>query len=843
MANRLNVFLSGGTGTLILTPEPGPTGFYALGDVVNVSIILDPGFTFTNWTINGAEVGTSTNVSVTIGRSDITLVANATGTSAEDFTYELRLWDEFVDDQNRKNRIQIEEKNFTGEAERVTIKNPNYSIGTNDNYPDDIFITSKLSWDFQIEKGLPDLDFLLTLDPRRYRVKWFREYVNPTTYGFIWVGYLKTEFLEREEYRSTYEISVVATDGISDFQGYLAPVTGLNFTNAATIITRLLNDSFKDALPTRECIRVFENRMDVGDTYSLLEQFTVNPDCLFVDDVRFQQEGTFLIYNPSKNLTDALTTMLSSWICRVFQWNGYWYIVRVMEYVKDNLRLTTFNTSGTRTGQLNLTAKDSFACIGNQTRRGETGFTRFNTFLKLGSINRPESRDILSEDFGPEFWYNPNPRAAGNTLRRWDYINAVVFNGDRGSEFAGVERTTELGNVFPRFWGTANGVSDSNLSGIKWNNYFGRAAVRNADTISIECRFQVKRRGSSDPAIPPAGTHLAGMQIKIGPDYLEWDGTTTFTWTTTPTNIFFPVNNTDVFNQVSIQNIVVESDGEIEFTLFQLVTVSGTRHRYVVDWDDVVINLSRNDALAYKEIRAKAETEIKYSNEFQTRETFIGDALTNLSSSAIILKDITDDPVSELWEREGETESEPLLGVVLADMVNLFGKNNYMIRAEIKESEAGKSLDFRKGLTYRGVPYVLTSASLDVRSGIWEMQAFQLIGEPSNAVTVNWDVIDTTDGLYIDANIGVFINGSYLLFNLGTGSGSFDIQIGDLVKIVYFYYTPKYDGSPVDPRLELIINEVLISSDPLTLGSDQEFEYMFVASENVYNITVTSAHG
>jgi len=199
MANRLNVFLSGATGTLILTPEPGPSGFYALGDVVNVSIILDPGFTFTNWTINGVEVGTSTNVSVTIGRSDITLVANATGASAEDFTYELRLWDEFVDDQNRNNRIEIEEKNFTGEAERVTIKNPNYSIGTNDNYPDDIFITSKLSWDFQIEKGLPDLDFLLTLDPRRYRVKWFRDYVNPSTYDFIWVVYLKTEFLEREE--------------------------------------------------------------------------------------------------------------------------------------------------------------------------------------------------------------------------------------------------------------------------------------------------------------------------------------------------------------------------------------------------------------------------------------------------------------------------------------------------------------------------------------------------------------------------------------------------------------------------------------------------------------------
>jgi hypothetical protein len=843
MANRLNVFLSGATGTLTLSPEPPSSGFYPVGEVVTVSIILDSGFTFTNWTINGVEQGTATSINITINFSDITLVANATGKPTDNFTYGLRLWDEFVDDQNRKNRIEIEEKNFTGTEERVTIKNPEYSIGTNDNYPDDIFITSKLAWDFQIEKGLPDLDFLLTLDPRRYRVKWYRNYTNPSTYDFIWVGYLKTEFLEREEFRSTYEISLVATDGISDFQGYLAPVTGLDFTNAATILTELLNASFKDIIPIRECIRVFENRMDVGDTYTLLEQFTVNPDCLFVDEVRFQQDGSFLIYNPSKNLTDALETILSSWICRVFQWNGYWYIVRVMEYLKPNLRLSTFNTSGVRTAQTNFTAKDSFACIGNLTRRGETGFTRFNTFLKLGSLNRPETREILRDEFGPQSWAE-SPFLTAKPLKNWDYINAIVFDGTRDGEVARVERYSGYDgvNTFPLFWGTADGISDANISGIKWRNETGTAAVKNADTITIQAKFAVYRRRTTDPTPVPFGTHSVGLQIKIGARYLSYDGLVTFTWTNTPTKIFFPANNLGegVFNQISINEIVVDTDGQVELTLYQLVTLSGTRHRYVVAWDDVIINLSRNDALTYKEIKAKAETEITYSNEFQTRETFIGDALTPLSSSAIILDDGS---VSETWERQGETESEPLLGLVLTDLVNLFGKNNYMIRAEIKESEAGKGIDFRKGLTYRNTPYVLTSASLDVRSSVWNIQAFQLEANPSNVVTITWEVIDTTSGVYIDANVGFFVNGDLLTFNLGAGTGSFDVQIGDLIKVVYFYYRPKYSGSPVDPRLDLLIDSVLIDSNPLDLNVSSEYEHTFVATNSAYNITVTSGHG
>jgi hypothetical protein len=715
---------------------------YPTGTVVTVALVMDYGYTFTNWTIDGVEVGTSTTITYTIGNSDVILVANlaavAPGSIPSEFDYGLRLWSEFVDDLDRKVRITIEQKDYAGTETEVIIKNVTYHIGNVDASPDTMFVTSRLEFDFQIHKAFPDLDFLLTLDPREFRVTFYRNYFSDTAFNFKWIGYLKTEFLERPEYRSTYDLSVVATDGLSDLQGYLAPVEGLDYTDAGKVIAGLINHTFNDGLPIRECIRVFEKRMTTGSVQSLLPQYTINQDALYEDEVRFQQSGTMLILNPGKSIKKAIETLLSPFVCRVFQWNGVWHIVRVMEYLKGSLRVSIYNASGTRTGFTDYVNDQSFVCIGNPERRGETGYTRFNTALKLGSVNRPESRNVLADNFSNLSWYNPNQMTPedsnfrGRVLFKWSYINAVVFDGLRGEEFARVERVSQGENTFVRFWGTADGVTDSNLSGIRWNNRQFAGVAKDADSLTISVKFRILRRGSTDSRIPPPNSHLVAMQVKIGANYLAFDGNVTFSWTATPTLLTFPANNYDVFNSIDIQELIAPADGPIELTLCQLVTVSGTRHRYVIDWDDVNINLTRNEALTYTEVRARAVTNSPHSNEYPMRETFLGDAITNLSSSAIILKDVTGTPVSETWQRIGEPdEEEPLLGVTLSDLVNLFGKNNSTVTAVIKESETGgTSLDFRRALTYRGKPYVLTAASLDARSNIWNFQGFQISETP-----------------------------------------------------------------------------------------------------------------
>lgn len=731
MPNRFNVTLLGGSGALSISPEPGSTGMYDVTTMITVVLTPDSGFTFVNWTIKGVVVGTNPTIVVEMGRSDILLVGTLVGTDVPDFTYGLRLWTEHVDTQNKKTRLTLEQKDYAGASSEMISDSLRYSIGNMDASPVEPIITSQVIWNYMILPDSPNLDFLLTSDPREFRVTYYRGYVSDSVYDWVWVGYLKPSFSGRPEYKTRYKIQLTATDGLSDLKGYKARVAALNYTDAMTILAAVLKQTYKDPLPIKESVRVFETRMVSGLNKSLFNQFTINQDFIYKDEARFQAEGTQIVFNPSKDLYELLSNIVKSFVARLYQWNGHWHIVRVNEYLKPSLTFCKFNTNGVFVSQEIILNNQEFACIGNPFRKGEDDFNEFNVSLNLGSINRPEERSIITDDFGILSWYNPNPGRSstlinsGNTLRFWEYINAVQFDGNRDSEVARIERVSNDTGVFPRFWGTANGLSDPQLSGMAWRFIEYNSTVKNADALALSLKFQVKRRHSSDRRVPFPNSHLAVLQISIGINYLSWDGATTFTWVTTPTKITIPIENTDAFNSLEIPEVTVPQDGKVELVLYQLVTVSGPRHRYIIDWDDIRLDLRRNDSLTYTKREAKAITNSQYSNVHPEFEVYIGDALTNLASAAIVLKDVAGTPVSEGWAREGITEIEPHLGIVLQDLVNIFGKNNYSISATTIENEHGP-LDFSKAIEYKNKKCVILAAELDDRTGIWESQIYEL---------------------------------------------------------------------------------------------------------------------
>jgi hypothetical protein len=732
MGNRLNVVLTGGSGNITLSPQPGASGLYEFGTVVTVTLTLDSGFSFTNWTVNGSVVGTNVVVLITIARSDVLLKGLVVGEAIPEFDYGLRLWTEHVDITNKKTRLTVEQKDYVGTTTRIISDELSLSIGNIDSSPVETFVTSSLNWNYVVTPEIPSLDFLLTNDPREFRVKYYRGYVSDVEYDHIWIGYLKTSLISRPEYRTTYKVALVATDGIKDLQGYKTLINRINLTDAMTTIASLLKQTFRDPLPIKECVRVFEDRMTAGASDSVFNQYYLNEDFAYADDIRFQREGDQITFNPTKKVFDAIESCTKSFVTRVFQWNGYWYVVRVYEYTKGVLVMNSYSPDGVYIGTETVLNDQEFPCIGNPERQGEDDYTEFNAFLSLGSINRPAERSIIADDFSWLSWINPNPGRfgtsinTGNTLKYWLYINAVEFDGVRGSEVARIEHVSSINSgEFPRFWGTANGLNDVNISGISWRSIEYNSAVKNADLLTVTLKFQCLRRGSSDRAVPLPGSHVAALQIRVGDKYLAWDGQVVFTWTTTPTKISIPIENTNVFNVMSISGVVIPGDGLVEFTLYQLVTVSGTRHRYIIDWDDISVALERNDALTYSKIEAKSITGKQFSNVFPDFEIFQGDAMTNLSSSAMILKDVVDNPVTESWSREGVVESEPLLAIVLQDLVNMFGKNNYSVSARIMERENGP-LNFSKAITYKGKKCVILSADLDDRTGIWDFQFYEL---------------------------------------------------------------------------------------------------------------------
>ena len=447
---------------------------------------------------------------------------------------------------------------------------------------------------------------------------------------------------------------------------------------------------------------------------------------MFEDDVLVFIDDDGITYNRNIDLKSGLIRVLRSFISRVYQWNGKWYLQALNELEKDSLILNEFSDSGVFDSQSTLTNNQSITCdISDRARvSGQLAFTEFNASLSLGSVSTPELNEILVEDFDSRSWQKVPTHWK---LRRWQYVNTVPFDGTRNSETARLEfvssPTSGQDGVFARFWGTANGTGDASISYINFNSNSAftpiKLAVESANKITIGAKFQILRRGSGDPIVPAPGSHQIALRVQVGTQYLIESATNIFTWTSTPTLITFDVDNTGVFNTIEIKDVTVPEDGEVNLSLYQLITISGTRHRYVVDWDDAYIALSQNDDLTYEEIIVKGVADVPYPNVLPTFETFLGDALTNLSSSAFKVE-ITNQPVSELWSRDG-IESEPLLGILVQILANLFAKNNYRVRMAYYGD-----VDFRKSIQYDNFNYMINSLSLDDYTGRWDLDLFRL---------------------------------------------------------------------------------------------------------------------
>jgi hypothetical protein len=114
-----------------------------------------------------------------------------------------------------------------------------------------------------------------------------------------------------------------------------------------------------------------------------------------------------------------------------------------------------------------------------------------------------------------------------------------------------------------------------------------------------------------------------------------------------------------------------------------------------------------------------------YSNVHPDYETYIGDAVTNNSASAITLL-TAGDPVSEGWTRDG-IEDLPLLDLIVQDLANLKGRTNLRILAKLER----KDIEPYRAVLYKGRYWAILSYQLDCRRGTARIELFDLGIEPT----------------------------------------------------------------------------------------------------------------
>jgi hypothetical protein len=294
----------------------------------------------------------------------------------------------------------------------------------------------------------------------------------------------------------------------------------------------------------------------------------------------------------------------------------------------------------------------------------------------------------------------------------------VQYVADSSGEYCQIWTTT-----------TTAGTSDPNLSYISANtNSTGGAitiAQESANTISLTFEYMVERVGSAFSVTPPGGTHAVGLMLKIGNQYLFRDTATTFDWTATPTVMQFAVTTGSVWNSIAINNVLVPVDGEVEVRLHQLICNSGTANRYVIRYDNFSLKIEKTDGLSLSKLGVKAVTGSPYANVHPDYNTYIGDAITSNSASAIRLINVNNE-VSEGWSRDG-VEDLPLLDIIVQELANLKGRTNYRILATLER----RPIDPFRAFLFNERYWALVSYQLNCRTGTAQIELYDLGIEPT----------------------------------------------------------------------------------------------------------------
>jgi len=548
-------------------------------------------------------------------------------------------------------------------------------------------------------------------------------------------GYIAPDFITSPYKSGPKLFSFTAIDGLKGFDSIRSNFTSWPDprTQALSAVVGALNQSFVEPRPVFIGCEIHEARMDYDE--SVFRQFNVPQNAIFTDGLDAKFTNGVRIENEQLYLKDTIERMVNPFLCRVFLWKNQFYVVRLTELGKLSYKMYEFlpDLSLTATNTI-VNGDDLNADINLPEETARRVFTEFNSYLNLGVLDPNSQGGIFDAKFAIEEW---NLNGVGSTydgiyqLKLWDYHKAIPSNQPSSvpSGSTALVQYVSGGGEYVQIWTTTttDGIDDPNLSWISAStNTTGGAitiAEETANTISLTFQYMVERVSTSYAVTP--GAHAVGLMIKIGNQYLSRSGATTFAWTATSTVMEFSVTAGSVWNSIAINNVLVPVDGEVEIRLHQLICNGGTPNRYVVRYENLSLKIEKTDGLSLSKLGVKAVTGSPYANVHPDYNTYIGDAITSNSVSAIRLLDF-DNAVSTDWTRDG-VEELPLLDIIVQELANLKGRTNYRVLATIER----RPIDPFRSFLFNGRYWALMSYELDCRKGTARIELYDLGIEPT----------------------------------------------------------------------------------------------------------------
>ena len=727
--------LFGGTGTITVNGNP-PEPFYEEGTSLTILGTFDNGFTFSSYNINNGFLTSGTNPwTFNMPSRDSKMRVILTGAFTPSATdYELKYFSETEDQSNQLVRIEIYEFGFLGTATEKQTSGFQFRWG---NFgADELDPIVRSFFNFGLV-GIRDEYFdILDGGYRKWQVKVLIEGT------LFWKGYINNSTLTINEIGIKEVMEFTASDGLNAFDSKRVVDQYFSGFAGGTMLGGLfaaINQTYKELRPINLACEIYETRLDRDD--SVFEQLLIPANATYTNgNIPLYFGDGVIAENTSVYISEFINALLKPFLCRIFLWKDEFYVISMPELAKDSYRLFNFDSEATFEGISTITSGMDVSCKFTAGQRtGRAVYTEFTATLELGVLDYSSRGGIYEEPFTVDSWfYNSpvSPYANIYQLRKWNYVNAIpaaqVSSYPTGINPAKIQYVSDALGEYAKIWGTSSylGTSDTYLSFIELDSTRTGQDIAIAQGLANKLSFQIEFifEPRDAPTLDPVRINTsAGIQIRIGASFLQFDGIDTFTWTLTPTIMQFQMTGF-AWNKLDIVNVVVPEDGAVFIRLYEVITTNiGSVDRYMVGYKNMSLKIEENDAFATEEISEKFITDESYSNVYSDVKFKIGDVDTENSSSAIRL-DLAGygNPNSEAWSRDG-IESLPLIQIFLQELANIKGKQNPRLILTLPRN-AANPLEIKpyQNIEYDGYYWMVVAMEVDLMANSWRLELARL---------------------------------------------------------------------------------------------------------------------